>query len=710
MKAGVGMLIEAAVETLRPKSYFGRFVRKQGQYGSVAVVGSVAGTAVEHIADPKKLFAKDGTVETHGVTQHAGLSPGDWVEFDIARNTRPRAAEYKVVHLRRIPRYAVLTEGGDAFYRALLTREGWRGDRRPGLWALRLSGDRVVIVDLELDKGGALRIPRVAARSVPYYRYSDDAVVRLMSGNSVEDAYFGIAPEPLGRFDWSDEADFVARVIRSLADADDTRVSDLIAWLELHQEAGTGKVFATGVAHGAALDALRSGELAERLRADRDLMKVYLDAAMGDEAVAAAVADYAREGHTEARARLIAELKGELDRARAELVAEQNAELAGQRAAAVAALDDEIGKLRASGLAAVDGDLKAAQQRHAEAVALLNSDYQQRHDDLEQRLKAAQAELAEVEEAITHAGSALDAARADLEDARVRVQIATAEVDRLLSVSERLSSVPASAGQAPASAIPFVFPDRETVSVPALSQSIDGLAMLSAKGRDLLRRLIILMLSGELPILYGADALDFARVAGAVLSPGRTGIMRADPTLVSIEDVWARPGSGAPTIMAAATAASASGGSVLIAVTDVETSGLRFWASALADLLRSPARPRGLLVFGIAGDVEHEEMKALPRDHATIEIEGAFEPGAFFGALALPTVASTPQYALDAGTTPVHLGVAAKTVSALGFEPGIGLAMRVARIAAEATTMMGDDAAAQALTVAIAQDIHNQTR
>ena len=65
---------------------------------------------------------------------------------------------------------------------------------------------------------------------------------------------------------------------------------------------------------------------------------------------------------------------------------------------------------------------------------------------------------------------------------------------------------------------------------------------------------------------------------------------------------------------------------------------------------------------------------------------------------------------LDAAATPVVVAAAARTISALGFEPGIGLAMRVARIVAEAAMMMGDDAAATTLAVAIAQDIHNQTR
>jgi hypothetical protein len=710
MKADVGMLDDTAVGGLQPKSYIGRLVRRQGQYGSVSVVGTLAGTAVEYISDAKRLFPKDGTVETYGVSQHAGLSPGDWVEFDVGRNTRPRAAEYKVVHLRRIPRYAVLSEGVDAFYRTLLTRDGWRGDRRPGLWALRLSGDRLVIVDLELGKDGALRIPRAAARSVSYYRHKDDKVAQLDTASSAEDAYLGHETERLGCFDWSDEADYVARVIRSLADVDDPQISDLIAWLELHQEAGTGKVLAAGVDHAAALDTLRSGELAERLRADRELMQAYLDAALGDEAVAAAVAEYAREGHTEAHTRLLTDMEDELGRRRAILIAAEKADLAEQRAAAVTALDEEIQKLRAGKLAESERALKLAQQGHAARMAQLDSEHQSNRVELEQQLHARRTELAQIEAMISDATSALKTAKADIEAERTRAREAAAEVDRLLSVSERLSTAPSSVTPAMVSAIPFSFPDREAVSVGAFYQSINGLAMLSAKGRDLIRRMMVLMLSGELPILYGAGKLDFVRLAGAVMNPGRIGFMRADPTLISIEDVWARPGSGVPTIMAAATSASTTGGSVLVAVTDVESSGARFWIPALADFLRSSARPRGLLVCALAGDLEHEEMKALPQDLAMLEIEGAFETGAFFGALALPGVAATQEFALDTGDTPVDIPAAARAISALGFEPSIGLAMRIARIASEAATIIGDDAAATKLTVMIAQDIHNQKR
>jgi len=712
MKASVGSLEDVAAAAEQPTAYYGRFVRKQGQFGSVAVVGRVNGSMAELIADPKRLFAKNGTVETHGVAQHAGLSPGDWVEFDVARNTRPRAAEYRVKHLRRIPRYAVLTKGGEAFYRTLLTREGWRGDRRPGLWALRIAVDRVVIADLELGKDGALRLSRAAARAVAFHPYRDDAVVRLGDASKSEEAYLDLDGSASGVFDWSDEADHVARVIRSLSDANDPRVSDIIAWLELHQEAGTGKVFAATLDHDAALDAVRSGELADRLRADRELMKVYLDAALGDESVALAVAEYARQGNTAGRERLLAALEDEVAERRAGLVADQDAKLAQMRADAMAAVDTDIAALRASRVAEVEGLAMRDVADHRSLMADMEGERGQRQAEIDQELEVARLQLSELKGQIENSQDELLSTRGQLESDNERIRAATAEVDRLLSISERMTPALGTVDPAPArtSHVPYSFPDRETVSIRAVGESIEGLALLSAKGRGLMRQLLILMLAGEMPLAYGTDALDFVKLAGIIATPGRTGLMRADPTCVSIEDLWARPGSGAPTMLAAAAAASSGGTAVLMGIVGVERSGARIWVPALGEAIRSGTLPRALLVCGVVEDIEHDEVKALPRDAVLLEIEGVFEAGAFFGALALPTVATSQQFAVEPGPVPSEVGAATRILATLGFEPTLGLAVRLARITAEAVSMLGENGSTTGLIVELAQNINSHDR
>ncbi|WP_267351069.1 hypothetical protein [Sphingomonas sp. GM_Shp_2] len=711
MKADVGMLEDTSVEPMQPKAYVGRFVRKQGQYGTVSVFGTVVGTSVEAMDDAKRLFPRDGTVETQGLVQHAGLSAGDWVEFNAVRNSRPRSTEYKASRLRRIPRYAALTEGTESYYRTLLTREGWKGDHRPGLWALRISGDRVVVADLELGKDGALRLPRASTREVRYLRYHDDAVVRLGKGASADDAYLELDAEPAGTFDWSDEADHVARVIRSLSDADDPRVSDIIAWLDLHQE--DGRVFAATVDHEVGLDALRSGELADRLRADRDLMQAYVEAASKDEAVAAALAAHAREGHTEERARLRAELVEEIALHRDELLKSEEAKLAGDRKKMLDALAVEAGALRKTKLAEIDREAERRSKLQIEKLGDLDEDLRRRRGEVEGEMEAVRARLAEVERELAAATAERDGARAEADAERGRLREASVEVDRLLTVADRLTTASQStqSGISPrAASLAYAFDERPAVGVGAVASAIDGMALLSDKGRDLMRKLLVLVLSGELPILYGADAADFVRIFGSVVAPGRNGVLQADPTLISIEDLWARPGSGAPTLLAAAAQAAVEGTAVLVAITGLESSGARFWVPSLTDALRGGALPRALLVCAVASDVDHDEVKALPAAAMMLEVEGVFAPGASMGVLALYGMPDAKRAALRPAEVPTDVPAALKVLGALGSDPGPGVALRLARMAAEASELLQDQLAACTLVIQLAHEITNQDR
>lgn len=711
MKADVSMLEDASAEPTEPKAYVGRFIRKQGQYGTVSVFGTVVGTAVEALDNAKRLFPRDGTVETQGLVQHAGLHPGDWVEFGTVRNTRPRSTEYKASRLRRIPRYAALTEGTESYYRTLLTHDGWKGDRRPGLWALRISGDRIVLADLELGTDGALRLPRSSRRAVSCLRYSDDAVVRLANGAVVDDVYLDLDAEPASSFDWSDEADHVARVIKSLSDANDPRVSDIIAWLDLHQE--EGKVFAATVNHQAALDALRSGELADRLRADRELMQSYIEAASKDEAVAAAIAAHAREGHTEESVRLRAELIEEIDRRRDELLKSEEAKLADIRKKTADALRDEAEVLRKNLLADIDQEAERRTKLQGQKLSDLDDELRGRREEVEREVEAVRARLAEVKRELATATAERDGVRAEAEAERERLRAASVEVDRLLTIADGLASASemSRGSTAPrAASISYAFDNRLAVGLDAVASTIDGMALLSDKGRDLMRKLLVLMLSGELPILYGADAVDFVQIFGTVIAPGRNGVLQADHTVMSIEDLWARPGSGAPTLLAAASEAAVEGTAALVVITGMEASGARFWVPSLTDALRSGALPRALLVCAIAGDIEHEEVTALPPGAMMLEVEGAFAPGASMGVLAIYGTPDAKRTALRPPEVSPNVPAALKVLGALSPDLGPGDAFRFARMAAEASELLEDQLAACTLVVQLANDITNDDR
>lgn len=685
----------------------GHFVRRQGQFGTVSVVARRSGPGVELIPEPKKLFPRDGCVETQGINQNTGLHPGDWLEFDVAKNQRFRAPECKVVHLNRIPRYAVLPESGMPKYRVQLTREGWSGDHRPGLWAFRLAGDMVLVADLELGKDKLLRLSRASARNVKCYQYHDDSVVRLRAGKISDDVYILPEEEPIASFDWSDEADHIGRVVRALAGAGDPRVADIIAWLELHHEAGTGKVSAASGDQEYALEALRSGALAARLHADRELMEIYLAAALQNDGVRDAVAAYAREGHGAEWDLLRAELADEVASEKAERLQELAAAIEVERGAGFARLEQELLERGQAERVAHAARWATAEREAAGRIEELESEVAARGVELERDMDARARALTETNQAVAAAETELGGLREETEDARARLVALKDEVDRLLTVTDRLEPTGPGASHAARSpaGFPVTFPDHPLADVGAKSGLISRNVLLSDHGKETLESLLVLFLSGELPILVGDQAADLLRIAEAVIAPGRLVSIEADPTLISIDDLWSRPGSGMPTLLATAADAARGGGAVIAVVRGIERSGARFWIPALTAALKSGALPRGLFVCCTVNDREHDEIAALPGGAPWLEVTDAFRPEAYSAAPTLLSQSRLTLETLDPGSIPADLS--AVTAMTLGLEQhrSVDLMMRAARMFAEAIVALGDENKARRLVVRVAQSL-----
>lgn len=685
----------------------GHFVRRQGQFGTVSVVARRCGAGIELIPEPKKLFPRDGCVETQGINQHASLHPGDWLEFDVAKNQRFRAPECKVVHLKRIPRFAVLPESGMPGYRVLLTREGWSGDHRPGLWAFRLTGDMVVVAELELGKDKRLRLGRASARDMKCYRYHDDSVVRLSAGKISDDVYILPEEEPVASFDWSDEADHIGRVVRALAGAGDPRVADIIAWLELHHEAGTGKVSAASGDKEEALEALRSGALAARLHADRELMEIYLAAALQNDGVRDAVAAYAREGHGAEWDRLRAELADEVASEKAERLQELSAEIEAERIAGFARLDQELVRHGEAERETHAARWAVAEREAAGRIEALETEVAARRVELERDMDARTGALTEMNQAVAAAETELGGLRGETEDARTQLEEVKSEIDRLLAIAGRLGPTGPSASHAARSAagFPVTFPEHPLAEVGAKAALISRNVLLSDHGKEVLESLLVLLLSGELPILVGDQVSDLLRIAETVIAPGRLVSIEADPTLISIDDLWSRPGSGMPTLLATAADAVKGGGAVIAVVRSIERSGARFWMPALAEALKGGALPRGLFVCCTVNDREHDEIAALPGGVPWLEVTDAFRPEAYSAA---PTLLSQSRLALESlDPGPIPTDLSAVTAMTLGLEQhrSVDLMMRAARMFAEAIVALGDEDKARRLVARVAQSL-----
>ncbi|TBV00003.1 hypothetical protein DNJ95_02230 [Stutzerimonas kirkiae] len=689
------------------KRFVGHFVRWQGPYGSIAVVGQLNQDGLEAIANSKRLFPRDGLVEIQGVNQHGDFHPGDWVEFDVVKNTRYRAPAYKALHLKRLPRFVVLPESTLSMYRDLLTREGWSGDARPGFWAFHLAGDTVIVVELEAGKDGRLRVSRTSAREVKRYHYAHERVIHVNSGVRSDEVFIASIDSEMASLDWSDDVDHIARVVNSLAGMNDPKVSEIIRWLELHQEVITDRVSAASDGREPVIDTLRSAALANRLRADYKLMEVYLTAVLHDEAVRDVVAAYVREGHGAERAKLRSELSVEIASEKARRLAQLLAELEVERTEGISRIEQELEKYEAAGLSECDVRLKDTERAVSSRIQALEASVSERSDQLERQIAEQVQTLMDIKAEVAGVEVEREELRAEAENAQTQLTDVKGEVDRLLAIAEQLGPTMISAPQPAVSNIGIgrTFPNLPKVGTAVKGQLITRQVMLSDKGRELLQSLAVMLLSGELPILVGGDATDLLRVAESIICPGRFVSIEADPTLISLDDLWARPGSGVPTLLAAAAEAAKDGGAILVVIRGVERSGARFWMPALSEVLRSGGLPRGLFVCCTIHEPEHDELRVLRGSVPWLEITNVFSPGAALAGLSLLVPPRIELEMLDPGEMPMDLSEASSLVLELGENLSLDIAMRSARMFAEAVTLLGDTELAQRIVLKVARQL-----
>lgn len=703
------MRAEAAAESEKKgsDSYLGRFRSRQGSYGTIDVAARLEGIVASPLENVERLFAPRGQVEIHGAIV-AKLSAGEWLRFDAAANTRPRAPGFKAVRCSWLARVAAIDPLSPEEARILLSRTGWRGGGPAGRWAFRLSGGRAVVVSLKRERDGTLRMPRNALASVAVHPLDEEQLLKPSEeDHSLYEVPDGEADELL---DWSEQADHIAHVVRALGGFGDARLDEIITWLELHADPTTGRVSATGAEHGPALDAVRSGELARRLRADRDLMAEYLAAARSDPHVAAAIEAAARDGLEEERRALRAELDGELQQARTRALDALEREIADARTKLGTALDEDLARRREEAAQRIEQERETAQaalandlaERERATVAKLDETLAARHRALDEEIAQGSARIAALGSEEEDASTRLAVAKVEIAELEGRADRLRGDLDRLSAASVRQAptSDAASAGRAAGPSMPA---STERVGLDAIRAAVRRQVLLSATGRELMLELLSLMLAGEIPILTGPDVDDFLLVAGRLVAPGRTAALEADPTLVSYEDLWARPGSGAATVFAnAAAAADRDGTAALAVIRGVERSGARFWYPTLR---RSVGLlPRPLLICATIVDAENSEVAALPADSCSLTIAGALVNGA---SLTAPGVLGPERAggALDPGPPPSDYLHSVAELPDLSPDMSVGQALRAARVFAEAHALTGDQATAQKFALTFAASI-----
>lgn len=674
----------------RHHHYAGKLAWRRGLLANVEVLASVETGRWKALNNVRQLFPKAGHAEIHG-NQAKTLCAGDCLTFNVLSDGRPGTHTKKVGVYRLMPRFSDLsTLGSVEAAQGLFTSDGWRDEALPGNWAIRYCVDKVLLLNLSRGADGALRIVGSNRSRVPSYEFHESDIVFEPDFLENTQLYPIDLERPTASYDWSSEADYIARVIRSLRGIDDGAFGEIETWLQLHSDQISGAVSATGVNQSEAFDAARSGALASRLSTDRCLMEEYLASATKDPRVADIVERFASAGKEAERVALRQKWRIEFEKENETESERLDAKIKEKEREALESLDTRINVTEQKLIRDVEARVEDKRRDlHEELDAIRESIAREvaTRDEVEERVKTLSIEARNAEENLRNAEKDLGKT-----------------IEKIALAKERLRGNPL---------VTFSgVSEGKRVSLGEFSREITTSKLLTEHGKVLMKRFVSCLLAGELPILWGRECEDFVTIAEAYISANGLVPFEVDATVITPEDVWSRPGSGLMSPVAeAARIAEKEGRTLLTALRGIERSSAYSWYRNLADLSRRGLFPRSLLIFATIEDHSVQRFQEILDGLIWLQIDKAIAADAGLLALSmLGTGNATVAYELDPGPGIPNLLPALVLVAQTLERNDVTSSLRLARLVSEAQELWPEgDKAIEEFAVDLAQLIRGSS-
>lgn len=661
--------------------YAGQCVRRNDIVAHVAVASRKGELGWSSVDNAAKLFPKSGEVEVRQRGKPA-LRVGDWVAFRITLPAPKGRNQWQASKHRPLHYFTEVPSKTLDDLRRRLTVEGLSSTGSPGTWYVQISQTEVARIDLTRWNGNRLFASR--NQKVAVYTFDPDAVMPAFDPLGARLYDFPPDTPPNETVDWSTDEAFLNRWVRTLVRQADNRTDVVIDWLQDHADATGGSLTFEAADTAAAFDRLRSGELADRLSGDRELFrtftKVFLSLPRFVSLLETETASIAESERKAIRAAMESELVSFVDQ---------------QREERLNALDQTLKEWEAGRRASIEAEMhRAAQALTIELAGKRTAREQELHDEFSTRQTRLEEEIQGLESVrarLIDEVRDLDASVVDLRTRFARLKVdedeAKGNVDRLLLAATALGSAPSTDQSLN---LPFLrAPDAREGRASDLCKSVANCSLLTEGGKTLMLQFVALCLAGEVPVLTGQGCDAFLMVAEAFLSGGESARVFADPTLITYEDLWSRPGTAVPTPMAQAFDLARTGNSSMLTVIEgAERSGARFWYPALKDRMRRGVFPRRMFVCATVGETEVDEAHSIRNSAIMMDVSSALVQGASaIAVLAIPNSARM-QFAPDDRSADLTQG--ARVTSSFVEKLDVMRAVSATRTVAEAIAVCGN--------------------
>lgn len=587
---------------------------------------SIEGEITDISSSSHKLFGNNGEIEVRSA--RPAVKVGDWVQARPALEGPPKRQRYVASAGRRLLPFEDLSGlyAPEAARRLLVEtgrQDGFAGDR-----VFRIGASDIIEVRMMVAPDGRSRIGQPEdLTALPIWPYQAERHIRVPTPAGLVDLFaWDAAVSKSGVVNWCSDVEFVRHVIGSFADAsaDDDVLKQAAALLSGHVEKLESVLSkAEQLDPRVGQEIMRSRKLADLLKSRDAMLKDFMGVLRSDPEVKAQLSD-----RTEQIAREAAEVRIE------ELVRNRTAalqvELDERRVRGHAELDETLREIEASELAAV-----TARLRSAEDTALMEISTRKMEVEAEVgRLTERRAEIADQSVA---EGDHLVQTRKQLIEAEKELATRKEEIDRIVRMESVLQDRRSGAAHSGKPRVPGfrpADPAAKLISFGGLAAWVEDCKMLSAAGKAQCLRALADVCAGGLPVFTGDQTDDFIGLIAAAVGGGSFVSFDCDPTVITFDDLWVRPGSGSSTSLGEALAACDEAGTVRFCVIrNVDRAAAHLWLDTLADKLRRREIPDGMLVCLTLAGAPSETLGEAIKRLLSVDTTGSMEKAAAITAL-----------------------------------------------------------------------------
>lgn len=572
-------------------------------------------------------FPPEGEIELRGA--RAFLKQGDWAIAKPVLDGPPRRQRWVSATAKKLLPFEDLSGlAGPEEARRLLVETGLQ-DSFVGEKIYRIGDDEMIVVKMAKSEDGKSRATSSDMAQLPVYSFDASKILAIPTpGGSISLMEKNHQSLEVRVANWASDVQYVERIVRAALDGEDDEQKAKAAIAEtLLARAGRLERLLSGSGElepDVVQEIARTRRLGEVLTSRPALVADFMGALRRDPAIAARIEEeIGRLTAVAAEAQRVALV--------AELTASMEAEFAAVRRERSEKLKTELDDLETSSLQDLQSKIDLARSSALSAIEMRKLGLEKAVEELQR----SRDELFEANRAKTVEIDAIDADIARLSREAVDRK---ADLDRLLRMEQVLQTAreaPSKAADGPLLPLAKIAGNAKPLPIGEISAWLKASQLLTDAGRRGMAKLAALLVSGGVPVVDGPEADDVLEILSSMLSGGALTTLECDPTIISFDDLWQKPGSGSMTVLGhAMTDVRATGTVRMCAVRHAELSPSQFWLDTLRRAGRQRSLPDGLLLCVTRAD---EFDADVAKDPSSFRAEGWIERSA--GVLALASIA-----------------------------------------------------------------------